>query len=76
MKVEKENLPHSRRPFSFVNDDNIRKVKETVLENSGVSIKEIAEDLSISCGSTRHDLVNVLGMKRVNVGHVPQDQAP
>ena len=28
-----ENLPQACRPFTFVNDDNTKKVKETLLEN-------------------------------------------
>ena len=39
-----ENLPHASRPSTYVNDDNIKKVKETVLENRRFGIKEIAAD--------------------------------
>ena len=54
-----ENLPHANHPPTFVNDDKIEKVKETVLENHCVNIREIAEGLNISFGSTQHILINV-----------------
>ena len=38
-----------------VNDDNIEKVKEIVLENRCVGIREIAEDLNISYGTPQYD---------------------
>lgn len=68
-----ENLSHASRPSTSVNDDNMEKVKEIVLENRRVGIREIAEALNISYGSTQHILVNVLGMKRIAFHH---DNAP
>ena len=61
-----ENLSHASRSSTSVNDDNIEKVKDTVLENRHVGIREIAEDFNISYGSTQHILVSVSGMKRDN----------
>ena len=50
-----ENLPHANYSFiSDVNDDNIEKVKEIVLENHRVAITDIAEDLYNAYGSTQH----------------------
>ena len=60
-----ENLPHASRPSTSVNDDNIEKVKKIVFENRRVGIREVAEALNISYGSTQHIVVHVLGMKRV-----------
>ena len=68
-----ENLSHASRPSTSVNDDNMEKVKEIVLENRRVGIREIAEALNISYGSTQHILVNVLGMKRIAARLVPKD---
>ena len=48
------------------------KVKETVLENRRVGIREVAEDLNISYGSTQHISLNVLGMKHGNTRLVPK----
>ena len=47
-----ENLSHVSRPSTSVNDDNIEKLKEIVLENRRVGIREVAEALDISYGST------------------------
>ena len=66
-----ENLPHASRPSTFVNDDNIEKVKKFVLENRRVGIREVAEALNISYGSTQHIVVHVLGKKRVAARLVP-----
>ncbi|XP_014091877.1 protein GVQW3 [Bactrocera oleae] len=68
-----ENLPHACRPSTSVNDNNVDKVTETVLENRRVGIREIAEDLNISYGSAQQILINVLGMKRVNDTLVPKE---
>ena len=37
-----------------LNNDNIEKVKKIVLENRRVGIREVAEALNISYGSTQH----------------------
>ena len=68
-----ENLPHASRRSTSVNDDNIEKVKKLVLENRRVGIREVAEALNVSCGSTQHIVVHVLGIKRVAVRLVPRD---
>ena len=66
-----ENLPDASRPPTSVNDDNIEKMKKIVLENRRVGIREVAEALNISCGSTQHIVVHVLGMKHVAARLVP-----
>ena len=68
-----ENFPHARRPSTSVNDDNIEKVKKIVLENRRVGIREVAEALNISYGSTQHIAVHVMDMKRVAARLVPKD---
>ena len=70
---EVENFPHASRPSTSVNDDNIEKVKKTVLEDRRVGIREVAEALNISYGSTQHIVVHVLGMKRVAARLVQKD---
>ena len=52
-----ENLPRASRPSTSDNDDNIEKVKKIVLENRHVGIREVAEALKISYGSTQHIVV-------------------
>ena len=68
-----ENLPHASGPSTSVNDDNIEKVKKIVLENRRVGIREVAEALNISYGSTQHIVVHVLSIKRVATRLVPKD---
>ncbi|KAJ8947015.1 hypothetical protein NQ318_019096 [Aromia moschata] len=68
-----ENLPHASRSSTSVNDDNIEKVKEIVLENLRVGIRVIAGAFNISYESIQHILVDVLGMKRVAARLVPKD---
>ena len=55
-----EDLPHASRPSSSVNDDNIKKVRKIVLENCRCGIREVAEALNISYGSTLHIVIHVL----------------
>ena len=59
---------------SSVNNDNIEKVKETVLENLRVGSVEKSENLYISYGSTQHILVNVLNIELVNARFVRKDR--
>ncbi|XP_053990042.1 protein GVQW3-like [Hylaeus volcanicus] len=68
-----ENLPHASRSSTSVNDDNIEKVKEIVLGNHRVGIREIAEAFNISYASTQLIVVNVLGTKRDAARLVPKD---
>ena len=60
-----ENLPHTSRPSTSVNDNDFERVKKVVLENRRVGIREVAEALNISYGSTQHIVVHVFGIKRV-----------
>ena len=47
-----KNLPHGSRLSTTVDDDNIEKVEKIVVENRRVDIREVAEALNISYGST------------------------
>ena len=64
-----ENLPHASRPSTSDNDDNIEKLKKIVLENGRVGIREIAEAINISYGSTQH--IVVLVPKTTICRHIP-----
>ena len=64
---------HASRPCTSVNDDNIEKAKKIVLENRRVGIREVAEALNISYGSTQQIVVHVLDMKRVATRLIPKD---
>ncbi|XP_053995846.1 uncharacterized protein LOC128885687 [Hylaeus anthracinus] len=65
-----ENLPHVSRSSTSVNDDNIEKVKEIVLGNRRVGIREITEiteAFNIIYGSTQHIVVDVLAKHETKV---------
>ena len=60
------------RPSTSTTDENIDKVKKIVLANRRITVREIAEDLSISIGSCHSIITNDLGMKRVAAKFVPK----
>ena len=64
--------PWVSRPSTFVNDDNIEKVKDTVLENRCVGIREVAENLKITYEYAQ-PFINVMGMNCLNVRLVLKD---
>lgn len=71
-RLEVEDLPHDRRPQSSCSEENIEKVKEMVLENRRVTVREIAEDINISVGSAHTIIHDVLDMRRVSARLVPR----
>lgn len=71
-RTEVDDLPHERRPQTSTNEENIEKVKEIVLENRRVTIREIAEDIGISTGSAHTIVHDVLDMRRVSARLVPR----
>lgn len=60
------------RPSTSTTNENIDKVKKIVLANRRITVREIAEDLSISIGSCHSIITNDLGMKRVAAKFVPK----
>ena len=67
-----DDLPRSGRPSTSVTDKNIEKVKEIVLKDRRVSIREIAADLGVSFGSVQSVIHDVLCMRRVEARLVPR----
>ena len=53
------------RPSTSKTDENVEKVKEMVMNDRRITIREVADDVSISIGSYHEIFSNVLGMKRV-----------
>lgn len=66
-------MPRSGRPSTSTTDENIASVKNLVMENRSISIREIAALLDISFGSTEHILTEILGMKRIEARLVPKE---
>ena len=53
------------RPNTWTTDENVEKVKEMVMNDRRITIREVADDVGISIGSCHESFSNVLGMKRV-----------
>lgn len=68
-----EDDERSGRPSTSKTDENIDKVKEMLVKNRKLTIREIAEDLNIAYGSVQDILVNDLGLRRVAAKLVPKD---
>ncbi|KYQ56039.1 hypothetical protein ALC60_05022, partial [Trachymyrmex zeteki] len=64
--------PRSGRPSTSKTDENVQEVKEIVLKNRRITIREIVDDLNISFGSCQSILTDVLGMTRVSAKFVPK----
>ena len=59
------------RPSTSTTDEKIYEVKKMVLANRWITVREIAEDLSISIWSCHSFLIDNLGMRRVAAKFVP-----
>ena len=53
------------RPSTSTTDKNLEKVKEMVMNDRRITIREVDDDVGISIGSCHEIFSNVLGMKRV-----------
>ena len=60
------------RPNTSITDENVEKVKETVMNDRRITIREVADDVGISIGLWHEIFSNVLGMKRVAAKFVPK----
>ena len=60
------------RPSTSRTDENVEKVKEMVMNDRWITIREVAHNVGISIGSCYEILSNVLGMKRVAAKFVPK----
>ena len=46
-------------------EKNVQKIKEIVLENRHVFLKEVSSELNLVYGTAQHILVDILSMKQV-----------
>ena len=63
-----EDVEDDERPgrlSTSTTDENVEKVKEMVMNDRRIVIREVADDVGISIGSCHYIFSNVLGMKRV-----------
>jgi len=57
---------------STLNDKNVQKIKDVVLGNRHLTIRELSEHSGISQGSVKSILSNVFGLKRVSTKLIPK----
>ncbi|UYV60352.1 hypothetical protein LAZ67_1000919 [Cordylochernes scorpioides] len=60
------------RPSTSTTDEKINEVEKMILTNRRITVREVAEDLSISIGSCHSIFINDLGMRRVAAKFVPK----
>jgi len=63
----------SGRPSTSKIDENINKVREMLINNHKLTIRELAKDLNIAYGSIQDIVVNGLGLRRVAAKLVPKE---
>ena len=68
-----EDLLRSGIPWTTNTEENVEKVKEIVLENRYVSLKELSSELNLVYGIDQNIVVDILGMRRVEARLVPKD---
>ena len=64
-RVDVEYDERPGRPSTSTTDENVEKVKEMVMNDRRITIREVADDIGISIGSCHKIFSNVLGMKRI-----------
>ncbi|XP_026829078.1 protein GVQW3-like [Ooceraea biroi] len=67
-----EDDPRSGRPSTAITDKNVEKVKQIVLANRRIIVRELAEEVEASFESCRKILVDVLGVRRLAAKFVPK----
>ena len=71
----REDVEDDERPgrsSTSTTDENAAKVKEMVMNDRRITIREVADNVGISIGSCHDIFSNVLGMKRVAPKFVPK----
>jgi len=60
------------RPSTSTTDENVEKVKEMIMSDRRIIIREVADDVGISIGSYHEIFSDVLDMKCVTAKFVPK----
>lgn len=60
------------RPSTSTTEDNLEKIKDLVLENRRITVREVEEEVGISYGSCEAIMVNTLGLRCVAAKMVPK----
>jgi len=64
--------PRSGRPSTSKSDDNVAKVREVIHSNRHLTVREVAEEVSISKTVCHEILTENLGMHRIAAKFVPR----
>ena len=64
----REDVKDDERPSTSTTDENVEKVKEMVMNDRQIIIREVADDVGISIGSCHAIFSNVLG--KIGRAHV------
>lgn len=67
-----DDLERSGRPSTSIDEQHIKKIKELVLENRRLTIRDLADMLAISIGSVQAILKDHLCLRRVKSRLVPK----
>jgi len=67
-----EDLPRAGRSSTSTDDDYVNKVKQIVLQNCRVNVREIVRDISIPKTTVHRILTDFLRMARVSAQLVPK----
>lgn len=67
-----EDEARSGRPSTSVTPGNVQTIKEKVMENRHLTVRELADDVGISIGSVDAILSDVLGLKRLSAKLIPK----
>ncbi|XP_018049472.1 PREDICTED: histone-lysine N-methyltransferase SETMAR-like, partial [Atta colombica] len=68
-----EDDERSGRPSTSKTDENINKMREMLINNRKLTIRELTEDLNIAYGSIQDIVINGLGLRRVAAKLVPKE---
>lgn len=60
-----EDEPHQRRPRTATDELHVNQIKEMVLQNSRLTVKELSTAVGISEGSVKTILKDILCLKRI-----------
>ena len=71
-REEVNNDARPGRSSTSTTNENTEAVKKIVMENRRITIREVAEDVSISVGSCHAIFSDIFGLKRVTVKFVPK----